>query len=1005
MHSQSSADLARIAQDLQIRKVQVESVVQLLDEGHTVPFIARFRKERTGGLPEDLIRRVHSRVLQLRQLADRKQTILKSIEGQGKLSDELREAITTAEHPRRLDDLYLPFKPKRKTPGAAARDKGLEPLAQAIWARDPAVANLDEVLPTLVNPEKELAGPDDVKKGVLDILAELIADLADIRGVLRRIFWDTAKLTTTKKEGLPEGQGLDFKDYFQFSEGVRQIPPHRILAINRGEKEASLQVKLQWDLDLCKRAILDGVGNRPPLLPLADHPHAALMRTAAEDALTRVLVPAQEKEARKELTEEAQQHAVMVFARNLRSLLLQRPLRLRRVLAIDPGFRIGCKLAALDEHGHLLDHAVIHPHPPQNKRDEARGRIADLVQKHQINLIAIGNGTACRETEEVVSDVIGNWNGALLALAKLNAPPPPPPPPPPAEPVAAAPAPEAAPVEAGAAVVEAGATVEAQAPAAPPPEAVVPPPLPVAEPPAPPAEPPPPAVPHPDLAYVIVNEAGASVYATGPVGREEFPDHDASLRSAISIGRRLQDPLAELVKIEPQNIGVGLYQHDVNPKQLKESLEAVVESCVNHVGVDLNAAGVALLRHVSGLNQLIARELVEHRKQHGAFASREQYLNHPAIGPQRFTQSAGFLKVSGSADPLDRTWVHPETYAVARQLLTDLGSGPDALDDPARLEELRGKLAALNLEEAAVRLGVGAPTLADLAKALAHPAKDPRDDLAPPIFKRGILKLEDLKPGMELKGTVLNVVDFGAFVDIGLKDSGLVHISQMANRYIKNPYDVVSVGDVVVVWVMTVDQERRRVSLTMIPPGTERKPPERRAERPPRGERPPRRPDQQGQPPQEGQQQGQRPPRRPPPRQAPVGAGGDRPPPRGDRPPFRGQRPPRPGQGPPQTGDAPAAQGAPQGRAPLPPRPPQRPSRKVPKPKLSQAALEGAAPLRSLGELAAFYEAKQKPPEPAPAAEPPPPPAPPPNEAASKEAVTVPPIPSPVPQGDPAPPT
>jgi uncharacterized protein len=540
-------------------------------------------------------------------------------------------------------------------------------------------------------------------------------------------------------------------------------------------------------------------------------------------------------------------------------------------------------------------------------------------------------------------------------------------------------APSAGPASA-AAPPEGGAAPPAEAAAAPPAAAA-------AAPPPAPAEPLPEAP--ADLAYVIVNEAGASVYSASPVGREEFPSFDATLRGTISIGRRLQDPLSELVKIEPQHVGVGLYQHDVNPKHLRESLEGVVESCVNTVGVDVNTASVPLLRYVSGLNQLVARDLVEYRKANGPFRSREQLLQVPGIGEARFVQAAGFLKIDAGDNPLDRTWIHPESYAAARQLLADLGYGPEALGERDKVDELREKLKAIAPEEVARRLQLGVPTVRDILDALARPGRDPREDLPPPVFKRGILKLEDLRPGMDLKGTVLNVVDFGAFVDIGLKDSGLVHISQMANRYVKNPYDVVAVGDVVTVWVLSVDQERRRVSLTMIPPGTERKPPERRPHGPPqrRGER----------------GGGPRPERgeRPPPR-------GERPPPRGEGRPQPGRRPPggRPPGGRPQQPAARAPSNRPQtprgtttkpppkpppgaaaataaeggaagGGAKTPPPAPRKPKRPPPRPNLSQEALAGAAPLGTFAELAAFWEAKKRPGEPEPEPVPPaPPPAP-----------------------------
>ncbi|HEV3236724.1 MAG TPA: Tex family protein, partial [Gemmataceae bacterium] len=871
-------ELSRIAQDLQIRKIQVESVVQLLDEGNTVPFITRYRKERTGGLNEDIIRIIQSRVEQIRQLNERKQTVLKSIEGQGKLTDELRAAILAAETPKRLEDLYLPYKPKKRTLATTARERGLEPLALAIWNRDQTVANLAEILPTLVNPEKELTTSDEVLLGVQHILAELISETADVRAAVRIVLWESGKLCTAKAEKVAEGQGTDFKDYFQFSEPVKHIPPHRILAINRGEKENVLQVRLEWDAEAVPR-LAQGK------LPLADHPHKEFLERVLADALSRLLLPSLEREIRRELTHLAEGHAVSVFARNLRSLLLAPPLRDRRVLAIDPAFRTGCKLAVLDETGNLMEDAVIFPHPPQNKKDEAKTKLEYLVRKHQVRVIAIGNGTACRETEELVSDVIAHLekrhkehattvisvepaelrpgSSPLIASGEAQ----------PVADIPNAPIVELNTIETatmtpaegyGLTVVqhetltstslvpslvvdagghEAAAGFAANQPADSPTthhaistaaEVVAP--MPTME-----GLPDAPA----DVAYVIVNEAGASVYSASPVGREEFPNFDATLRGTISIGRRLQDPLSELVKIDPQNIGVGLYQHDVNPKHLKESLEGVIESCVNTVGVDLNTASVPLLRHVSGLNQLAARALVEYRQQNGPFKKRDQLKEVPNIGEARFTQAAGFLKISGGDSPLDLTWIHPESYPIACHLLADLGFTPEALRISTKSLELRDKLKAVSPDELASRLQVGAPTLRDMIDALSRPGRDPREDLPPPIFRKGILKLEDLQPGMELKGTVLNVVDFGAFVDIGLKDSGLVHISQMANRYIKNPYEVAAVGDVVSVWVLNVDKERRRVSLTMIKPGTERKPqeksplPPRREERE-RDRRPPR---------------------------------------------------------------------------------------------------------------------------------------------------------------------
>jgi uncharacterized protein len=1051
-------DLSRIAQDLQIRKVQVESVVQLLDEGNTIPFITRYRKERTGGLDEEVLRTIQDRVGLLRQLSDRKQTVLRSIENQGKLTEELRAAIIAAENPKRLEDLYLPYKPKKRTLATAAREKGLEPLALAVWNSDPAVTNLAEVLTGMLNPEKELNTPEDVQTGVQHVLAEIISESSDIRGMLRNVLWDTAVLTTSKSEKLAEGQGTEYKDYFEFKEPIKTIPPHRVLAINRGEKENALLIKLEWDSETghaialerlplplpgesptlplpppreaetpppsaeaeapapsaeaapepARETQADSVAEAPAPEPIAPpprnlsalwaartealhvHPHAEFLKKTTTDALNRLLVPSLEREIRRELTQRSEGHAVDVFARNLRGKLLAPPLRGRRVLAVDPGFRTGCKLAVLDETGNLLEDGVIYPHtPPQTRRAEARVRLEELVRKHQLQVIAIGNGTACRETEEVVSELIADLDdrrhGRTREVAATEPAPEPEavaPPPAPEAVAPAAPEPEAAPAPMAPPEAAAPAPSPEAGDAAPPAEAV-----PVAStneaaaaPPAPPPPPPPnpllglPDAP-PELAYVIVNEAGASVYSASPVGREEFPNFDATLRGTISIGRRLQDPLSELVKIDPQHVGVGLYQHDVSPKQLRESLEGVVESCVNSVGVDLNTASVPLLRYVSGLNQMVARDLVEYRKANGPFQNREQLMQVNGIGEGRFVQAAGFLKIGGGANPLDVTWIHPESYPIARQVLTDLGFTPEDLLDKQRLEELREKLNAVSLEETAERLQIGVPTLDDIFRALARPGRDPREDLPPPIFKKGVLKLEDLEPNMELKGTVLNVVDFGAFIDIGLKDSGLVHISQMANRYVKSPYDVAAVGDVVTAWVLAVDKERRRVSLTMIQPGTERKPPEKKP-MPPRREGPPRaerRPPQEGRAPQEAgrqpqgggrpQQGGRSPQGGSRPQQ---GGGGRGLPPRGVRRPTAGQQ--QGGRGPGSQGGGAGMETAQQPAAA--PRPPRRPT---PKPNLSQAALAGAAPLGTFAELAAFWDAKKQ--EDTPAAAPTAPPA------------------------------
>jgi protein Tex len=1107
MHNITLQECSRIAQDLQIRKVQVESVVQLLDEGNTVPFITRYRKERTGGVNEEVIRQIQSRMHFLRQLHDRKQTILKSIDAQGKLTDALQEAIQKADTTKRLEDLYLPYKPKKRSLAAAAREKGLEPLALAVWYSDAAAAGgLDELIAGMVNPDRQLNTTDDVRLGLQHILAELTAETADVRAVVRRVLWETGRIVSGKSEKLSEGQGLEYKDYFEFTEPARQIPPHRILALNRGEKEGAIRVKLECSTEQvhqqamhalaehllaiagkmpplpppppepapaiaaapephAEMATADGAAAPPPIEapaePVADgspaatepppsdppaevivaaaaaetpapeatsaapvsdtqplvasltpseaapmplqgeafcpgsafcSPHAGFLRIALEDALARLMVPSLEREIRNELTDEAESHAVSVFARNLRSLLLQPPLRGRRVLALDPGFRTGCKVAALDEYGNLLEHTVIYPFgggPKKGPREKKNTTPA--VAESGVTPVAVVDGQVIAAPAEPA---------AVAEQAQVTEAPA-------SEPTLEAATPEAATATPETATPEtatpeaATATPETATPETAMPETATP----AAE--AAPAEAPAanpqaatpqtatPAVERraeararmqelvnthnlsivalgngtgcreteeliaeligtslPDLSYVIVNEAGASVYSVSPVGREEFPSYDTTTRSAISIGRRLQDPLSELVKIDPQSIGVGLYQHDMGKKELKESLEGVIESSVNLVGVDLNTASVPLLRYVSGLNQLVARELVDYRKQNGPFGSREQLMQVPSLGPARYTQAAGFLKIPGASNPLDHTWIHPESYGLAERILVDLGYGPEVLSDPARQEEMRTKLSASNVGELAQKLGAGLPTVADIVQALLKPGRDPREDLPPPIFKKGILRLEDLQPGMELKGTVLNVVDFGAFVDIGLKDSGLVHISQIANRYIKSPYDVVAVNDVVTVWVLNVDQDRHRVSLTMIQPGSER---QRQERRPPVQRQP---------------QPGPRPPQPPrPPRREPGGQnqgpthgppGERRGPPRG-RGPGRGPQPPR--ESPALTGSgAEASSGGPPARSAEPARPlppPRKPRREPPHAKLTKEAIEGKVPLRTFGELSALFAVKR----------------------------------------------
>ena len=1017
-----SHDLSRIAQDLQIRKAQVEAVIELLDDGNTVPFITRYRKERTGGLDEVALRRIQDRVTAMRDLASRKQTILRSIANQGRLTDDLVAAILDAEFPTRLEDLYLPFKPKKRSLATEARERGLGPLADAIWDRDPAVENLQEVLPGMIDPWKQLHEITDVVTGVRHILAEIIADHAAVRGPVRLFLWDTAVVAAQKNETAPEAKAREYKDYFQFKEPARLIPPHRVLAVNRGEREHILRARLSWDQQIARDIVL---GN----LPLADHPHREFILPAVEDAIDRLLMPSLEREIRRELTDRASGHAIGIFARNLQSLLLRPPLGGKRVLAIDPGIRTGCKVAALDETGTLLEETVIYPHQSQKKVAEAKAKLEQLVRKFQTPVIAIGNGTACRETEQLVSELIAEFEDRRVNPRPIESPGEPggsatgenepgasatgenepqadhQPPSQPAESVST----DTHPAEGGSIESPIGAAVlpgefetvsspDAGVPGGDP-ELVQSPAVDAPEPPpAPePAKPAPPPIdlsglPEPpvDLAYVIVIESGASDYSASPIAKEEFPNLDATARGTVSIGRRLQDPLAELVKIDPQHIGVGLYQHDVKAKQLKESLEKVVESCVNTVGVDLNTASVPLLRHVSGLNQLVARELVNFRTENGRFTHRDQLKGVPQMGDARFTQAAGFLKIRGGDHPLDSTWVHPESYAVAEKVLAEAGLVPADLTDKAKLAALREKLNTFDVEALATKFETGPLTIVDIFEALARPDRDPREDRPQPIFRTGVLKIEDLKAGMELKGEVLNVVDFGAFVDVGLKDSGLVHISQMANRYIKSPYDVIAVGDVVPVWVISVDPDMGRVSLTMIAPGQERRhggPPRgergERPDRPPRGERPPRadRPPLKAKVPPpvvtlKGEKPAGQPPRPPMVARPPAAGGGG---PSGGRPGGGGGGKPRgpgapgwrtsakPGGGGPPVVKTRAQVEAEAAAAAAAPPPAVKPVRPKAPPKLNEEQKSGKAPVHSFAQLAALLKPKDA----APPAQPP----------------------------------
>ncbi|MBN1911058.1 MAG: helix-hairpin-helix domain-containing protein [Pirellulales bacterium] len=1012
MGDTAAINLQNVARNVGLPLPKVRATVELLDEGNTVPFITRYRKDQTGGLDEEQIRRIQDRLAKLRLLAERKQTILRSIEAQGKLTESLAKRIEAASTTKRLEDLYLPFKPKKQTLATLARSRGLEELAHEILAANPTCADLDRRAADFVSEDRGVLTAADALLGAGHILAEQFSESAELREKLREIVQRTGKLictqivtetkepeapasgpddTTSKpaatsqaeasapsepdapKEpdvdasepetaaadtasaetpapeepapetadtnpvdsdatstpapdasasgsgeppegaapanesntaaesdastesvaptepetvassepaapdkpeadasgsgGIPEADASSaesaaketppkppapqakekkltaaqlkkkqaqekrkqaqekrlkaFSDYFDYREAVRRVPPHRILAINRGERSRVLRVKIDIDLHAIEKTT-DEV-----LIPV-DHPHIEFLRGCARDALARLILPSLEREVRRELTEKAEAHAVTVFARNLRNLLLQPPIHDHRVLAVDPGYRSGCKLVALDQFGNPLGHGVIYLVGKSRRGQKAKETVLDLIDRFKLQVIAIGNGTACRETEDFFAKMLEE------ELAGRG------------------------------------------------------------------------------LAYVIANEAGASVYSTSRLGREEFPDYDATLRGAISIGRRLQDPLSELVKIDPPSIGVGMYQHDVKAKHLHTSLDDVVESCVNYVGVNVNTASTALLRRVSGLNQLTARRLFEHRMQNGPFRNREQLKEVAGLGNATFVQAAGFLKIAGGDQPLDATWIHPESYDVAARVLGQLGHAVEDLADKEKVASLAQQSGQVDVKAMAAEMQVGELLLADILAQLARPGRDPREDLPAPVFKRGILKLEDLTPEMELTGTVLNVVDFGAFVDIGMHDSGLVHISRLANKYVADPHEVVAVGDVVRVWVVEIDKQRRRVSLTMIPPGT------------PKPERPERqRPD---------RRKGGKPEGRP--------AGKDK----ESRRPSDGKKP---------------FSKRPRGKG----RPPAKPSYKPkarPKPfvPITEKMKSGAEPMRTFGDLAQFYELK-----------------------------------------------
>lgn len=711
-----------IAAELGIRSVQAARSIELFDADNTVPFVARYRKEVTGGLDEAQLRTILDRLTYLRNLEARKETVLNSIAEQGQLTDELRARIQQAPTLQEVEDLYLPYKPKRRTRATIARERGLAPLADLILAQEAGSVDLPEIVAPFLNDEVPTV--EDAFAGARDIIAEMVAENADVRASVRDRTRSEAWLVTGVADEIKDERGV-YQVYYDYREKLAAIPPHRLLAINRGEREGILKVRLEGpDEELILRIQKQMIKN--PRSPLTDH-----IRQAVADGYRRLLAPSIDTELRNESTDTSDEHAIETFATNLRQLLLQPPVGGKTVIGVDPGFRTGCKLALVDATGKFLGGTTIYPHEPQKRRKEAKEVLLKLLEQGA-DVIAIGNGTASRETEALVAETLAEARTSLG--------------------------------------------------------------------------------PGRNLAYVIVSEAGASVYSASDLARAEFPELDVSMRGAISIARRLQDPLAELVKIDPKAIGVGLYQHDVNQKRLGQALDAVVESAVNHVGVDVNTASAALLSYVAGISRRVADAIVKHREEHGPFRRREELRRVKGLGDKTYQQAAGFLKIPGGNRLLDNTFIHPESYPVVERLFEYLDVRGDEKDLPARIDRLRQKE---GLSDLAALLEVGQPTLADILESLAKPGRDPRDELPPPLLRQDVLAMEDLKEGMVLTGTVRNVVDFGAFVDIGVKQDGLVHISQMSDRFIKNPFEVVNVGDIIKVRVVSIDRDRGRIGLSM----------------------------------------------------------------------------------------------------------------------------------------------------------------------------------------------
>ena len=708
--------IATIAQELGIRNNQVEAAVKLIDEGNTIPFIARYRKEATGALNDEVLRNLFDRLTYLRNLEDKKQTVLASIEEQGKLTEELKDQILAAQTQVAVDDLYRPYRPKRRTRATIAKEKGLEPLATVIMLQKMKTPLLEEAA-KYINEEKEVATAEDALAGAKDIIAEIISDEADYRTKIRDLTMKKGRLLSTAKD--PEAETV-YEMYYEYDEALSKVAGHRTLALNRGEKEKILTVKIEAPVEEIQRYL------EKQIIREDGTETAEVLKEVIADAYDRLIGPAIEREIRNDLSEKAEDGAIKVFGKNLVQLLMAPPIAGQVVLGWDPAFRTGCKLAVVDPTGKVLDTKVIYPTAPQNKVEESKAIVKKLIEKYNITLISLGNGTASRESEQIIVEMLKE-------------------------------------------------------------------------------------IPQ-KVQYIIVNEAGASVYSASKLATEEFPNFDVGQRSATSMARRLQDPLAELVKIDPKSIGVGQYQHDMNQKKLSEALGGVVEDCVNKVGVDLNTASASLMEYISGISKTIAKNIVGYREENGEFTSRSQLLKVAKLGPKAYEQCAGFMRISGGKNPLDATGVHPESYTATQALLEKLGY---TMDDVKNRNVVGISKKVSDYKKLAEELEIGELTLRDIVKELEKPARDPREDMPKPILRSDVLEIEDLTPGMVLKGTVRNVIDFGAFVDIGVHQDGLVHISQMCDRFIKHPLEVVSVGDIVEVKVMSVDVKKQRIQLTM----------------------------------------------------------------------------------------------------------------------------------------------------------------------------------------------